>query len=46
VVNSTGSVFLNGAQLSNSNSFVAGDIVQTKENGIGSDQRARGEYRG
>jgi hypothetical protein len=33
VVNSTGSVFLNGAQLSNSNAVVAGDIVQTKENG-------------
>ena len=33
VVNSTGPVFLNGAQLSNSNAVVAGDIVQTKENG-------------
>src|SRR5437667_1367630 len=33
VVNSTGSVFLNGAQLSNSNAVVAGDIVQTRENG-------------
>jgi len=33
VVNSTGSVFLNGAQLSNSNAVTAGDIVQTKETG-------------
>jgi hypothetical protein len=33
VVNSTGPVFLNGAQLSNSNAVVAGDVVQTKENG-------------
>jgi hypothetical protein len=33
VVNSTGSVFLNGVPLSNSNAVVAGDIVQTKENG-------------
>jgi len=34
VVNSTGSVFLNGAQLSNSNAVTAGDVVQTKETGI------------
>lgn len=33
VVNSTGPVFLNGAQLSNSNAVVAGDVIQTKENG-------------
>jgi hypothetical protein len=33
VVNSTGAVFLNGAQLSNSNAVTAGDVVQTKETG-------------
>jgi hypothetical protein len=33
VVNSTGPVFLNGAQLTNSNAIVAGDVIQTKENG-------------
>lgn len=32
MVNSTGSVFLNGAQLSNSNAFVAGDIVRYRAN--------------
>lgn len=32
-MNSTGPVFLNGARLSNSNAVVAGDVVQTRENG-------------
>src|ERR1043165_767234 len=30
-----GNIYLNGAQLSNSNAIVAGDVVQTKENGSG-----------
>jgi len=33
VVVGSGSIYLNGAQLSNSNAIVAGDVVQTKENG-------------
>lgn len=33
VLSSTGPVFLNGGQLSNSNAVVAGDVIQTKESG-------------
>ena len=33
VVAGSGSVYLNGAQLSNSNAVVAGDVIQTKQNG-------------
>lgn len=35
VVFGSGDIYLNGAQLSNSNALVAGDEVQTKENGSG-----------
>lgn len=35
VVFGSGDIYLNGAQLSNSNALVAGDVVQTKENGSG-----------
>lgn len=35
VVFGSGGIYLNGAQLSNSNALVAGDVVQTKENGSG-----------
>jgi hypothetical protein len=33
VLSGTGAVFLNGGQLGNSNAVVAGDVIQTKENG-------------
>ncbi len=33
VLSSTGPVFLNGGQLSNSNAVVSGDVIQTKESG-------------
>jgi hypothetical protein len=33
VLSGSGSVFLNGGNLSNSNAVVAGDVIQTKENG-------------
>lgn len=33
VLSGTGMVFLNGGQLSNSNAVVAGDVIQTKDNG-------------
>ena len=33
VLTGSGSVYLNGGQLSNSNAVVAGDVIQTKENG-------------
>jgi hypothetical protein len=33
VLTGSGNVFLNGAQLSNSNAVVSGDVIQTKENG-------------
>ncbi len=35
VVFGNGEIYLNGAQLSNSNAIVVGDVVQTKENGSG-----------
>ena len=34
VLYGTGTVFLNGAQLSNSSAVTAGDVIQTKENGV------------
>jgi len=33
VLSGTGMVYLNGGQLSNSNAVVAGDVIQTKDNG-------------
>ena len=33
VLSGTGTVFLNGGQLSNSNAVMPGDVIQTKENG-------------
>lgn len=33
VLSGTGTVYLNGGQLSNSNAVVAGDVIQTKDNG-------------
>ena len=33
VLSGTGGVYLNGGQLSNSNAVVAGDVIQTKDNG-------------
>lgn len=36
VLYGTGSVFLNGSQLSNSNAVTTGDVIQTKENGTAS----------
>lgn len=36
VLYGTGSVFLNGSQLSNSNAVTVGDVIQTKENGSAS----------
>jgi hypothetical protein len=33
VLSGTGAVFLNGGQLGNSNAVVAGDVIQTKDNG-------------
>ena len=33
VLSGSGTVFLNGGQLSNSNAVVPGDVIQTKENG-------------
>src|SRR5690349_20531497 len=33
VVYGTGSVYLNGTQLSNSNAVTTGDVIQTKDNG-------------
>jgi hypothetical protein len=33
VLSGTGSVYLNGGQLSNSNAVMTGDVIQTKENG-------------
>jgi hypothetical protein len=34
VIYGTGSVFLNGAQLSNSSAVTVGDVVQTRDNGV------------
>jgi hypothetical protein len=34
VIYGTGSVFLNGAALSNSSAVTVGDVVQTKDNGV------------
>ena len=36
VLSGAGSVYLNGGQLSNSNAVVAGDVIQTKDNGTAS----------
>ena len=33
VLSGTGSVYLNGGLLSNSNAVVSGDVIQTKDNG-------------
>jgi len=35
VVFGSGGIYLNGAQLSNSNALIAGDVVQTRDNGSG-----------
>lgn len=35
VLSGAGAVYLNGGQLSNSNAVVAGDVIQTKDNGTG-----------
>jgi hypothetical protein len=34
VIYGTGSVFLNGAALSNSSAVTVGDVVQTRDNGV------------
>ncbi len=34
VIYATGSVFLNGAQLSNSSAVTVGDVIQTRDNGV------------